>query len=287
MRWAVVALVVSLVLWIWRSWTNPRGLVDLHVLKDRNFRTGCFLISILGMCIYITIAILPLYYQEIMGYTAFSAGMVVGPRGIGSFIGSSFIGVLGSRIDTRKLMCAGFLVSGVCSFRNCKSLYRTLHTAVPIMLTGFALGFVFVPIATMITSTIRDNEMGAATGLSNMFRNIGGSVGIAMATTALIRRSACIKQTSLETSLPARLNSSGAAIIALLGYRIGPPEHVPVHTASLWADAATVRDARLCRCFPWTRCWHCLRRSHIIFQEANKARSAPTMTSIRSNRIHL
>ena len=115
-RWAVAALVIALLLWIWRSWTNPKGLVDLHILKDRNFRTGCFMIAMLGMCIYITIAILPLYYQEILGYTAFTAGLVVGPRGIGSFIGSPIIGILGSRIDNRKLLCAGFLGFAVCAF---------------------------------------------------------------------------------------------------------------------------------------------------------------------------
>ena len=59
------------------------------------------------MCIYITIAILPLYYQEVLGYTAFTAGLVVGPRGIGSFIGSPVVGFLGSRIDNRKLLCGG------------------------------------------------------------------------------------------------------------------------------------------------------------------------------------
>jgi hypothetical protein len=74
------------------------------------------MIAMLGMCIYITIAILPLYYQEILGYTAFTAGLVVGPRGIGSFIGSPIIGFLGSRIDNRKLLCAGFLGFAVCSF---------------------------------------------------------------------------------------------------------------------------------------------------------------------------
>src|SRR5450755_5193106 len=105
-RWAVAALVVALIGWIWHSWAHPRGLVDLHVLKNRNFRTGCFLIALLGMCIYITIAILPLYYQEVLGYTAFSVGLVVGPRGIGSFLGSPVVGVLGSRVDNRKLMSA-------------------------------------------------------------------------------------------------------------------------------------------------------------------------------------
>ncbi len=226
-RWAVVALIVSLVLWIWRSWTNPKGLVDLHVLKDRNLRTGCVLIAMLGMCIYITIAILPLYYQEILGYTAFTAGLVVGPRGIGSFIGSPVIGFLGSRIDNRKLMTAGFL-----GFAACTLIFGTVDLTIgpytmliPIVVTGFALSFVFVPMSTMMVATISNKDMGAATGLANMLRNIGGSVGIAMATTALIRRSA-LHQTYLAANLPPsspELQQKAAMIATYLGHRVGTP----------------------------------------------------------------
>ena len=225
-RWAVAALVVSLLLWIWHSWTNPRSLVDLHVLKDRNFRTGCLLITMLGMCIYITIAILPLYYQEILGYTAFTAGLVVGPRGIGSFIGSPLIGILGSRIDNRKLLCAGFLGFAVCSF-----IFGTVDLSIgpftlliPITLTGFALSFVFVPMSTMMMATITNKNMGAATGLGNMLRNIGGSVGIAMATTAVIRR-ADLHQNELSANLPsssAVLQQKSALIAQYLGHHVGP-----------------------------------------------------------------
>jgi DHA2 family multidrug resistance protein len=224
-RWAVAALIVSFVLWVWRSWTNPKGLVDLHVLKDRNLRTGCVLVAMLGMCIYITIAILPLYYQEILGYTAFTAGLVVGPRGIGSFIGSPVIGFLGSRIDNRKLMSVGFL-----GFAACAMIFGTVNLSIgpftlliPIMLTGFALSFVFVPMSTMMMATISNKNMGAATGLANMLRNIGGSVGIAMATTALIRRSA-LHQTYLASNLSpssAELQRKSAMIAAYLGHRVG------------------------------------------------------------------
>jgi DHA2 family multidrug resistance protein len=225
-RWAVAALVAAFIGWVWHSWAHPRGLVDLHILKDRNFRTGCFMIALLGMCIYITIAILPLYYQEILGYTAFTAGLVVGPRGIGSFIGSPIIGILGSRIDNRKLLCAGFLGFAVCSF-----IFGTVDLSIgpytlllPIMLTGFALSFVFVPLATMATRTIPNQEMGNATGLFNMLRNIGGSIGIAMATTAIIRR-ADLHQTELSANLPpssATLQQKSAMIAQYLGHRMGP-----------------------------------------------------------------
>ena len=230
-RWAVAALVVALVLWIWRSWANPKGLVDLHALKDRNFRTGMFMIALLGMCIYITIAILPLYYQEVLGYTAFTAGLVVGPRGIGSFIGSPIIGVLGSRFDNRKLLCAGFLGFAVCSF-----IFGSVNLAIgpytlliPITLTGFALSFVFVPLATMTVSTISNSEMGNATGLFNMLRNIGGSIGIAMATTALIRR-ADLHQNNLASNLgPSswQLQQKSGMIAHYLSHQIGPSSARP------------------------------------------------------------
>ncbi len=225
-RWAVAALIVSLVLWIWRSWINPRGLVDLHVLKDRNFRTGCFLVAMLGMCIYITIAILPLYYQEILGYTAFTAGVVVGPRGIGSFIGSPVVGILGSRIDNRLLLCIGFIGFGICSliFGTVNLSISPWTLLIPITLTGFALSFVFVPMSTMMMATLSNKDMGAATGLGNMLRNIGGSIGIAMATTALIRRSAMHQSTLAANLTPttAELQQKSALIAGYLGQHMGP-----------------------------------------------------------------
>jgi len=230
-RWAVAALILGFIGWVWRSWTNRSGLVDLHVLKDRNFRTGCFLIALLGMCIYITIAILPLYYQEILGYTAFTAGLVVGPRGIGSFIGSPVIGLLGSRIDNRKLLSAGFVGFGICSY-----IFGTVNLDIgpytllfPILLTGFALSFVFVPLATMSTSTIPREEMGNATGLFNMLRNIGGSIGIAMATTAIIRRAA-LHQTELGARLSASdpvLQQKSRIIATYLGHHLGSAQARP------------------------------------------------------------
>jgi DHA2 family multidrug resistance protein len=183
------------------------------------------------MCIYITIAILPLYYQEVMGYTAFTAGLVVGPRGIGSIIGSPIIGMLGSRIDNRKLLCAGFIGFGVCSL-----IFGTVNLDIgpytllfPIMLTGFALSFVFVPLATMTTATIPREEMGNATGLFNMLRNIGGSIGIAMATTALIRR-ADLHQNELGANLTASsavLQQKSALMAGYIGQHFGRAQGRP------------------------------------------------------------
>jgi DHA2 family multidrug resistance protein len=92
------------------------------------------------------------------------------------------------------------------------------------LLTGFALSFVFVPLATMTTATLSREEMGNATGLFNMLRNIGGSIGIAMATTALIRRAA-LHQNEIGTNLTASsavLQQKSRMMAVYLGHHIGP-----------------------------------------------------------------
>jgi DHA2 family multidrug resistance protein len=230
-RWAVAALLVSLVLWIWHSWNHREGLVDLHVMKNRSFRTGCILIFGLGMCLYITIAILPLYYQEILGYTAFTAGLVVAPRGIGSIFAAPVIGILGSRMDQRKLLSFGFLGVGACcllfSLINLDIGPYTL--LIPILLTGAAFTFVFTPNATLMMATIPNKEIGNASGLGNMLRNIGGSIGISMATTALIRR-ADLYQNNLAAHLDPNsfvLQQKSRAIAGYLGHHIGPAQARP------------------------------------------------------------
>src|SRR5208283_5379342 len=107
-----------------------------------------------------------------LGYTAFTAGLVVFPRGVGSFIGSPAVGFLGSRIDNRKLLCGGFLGFAVCAlmFGTVDLDIGPYTLLIPITLTGFALSFVFVPMSTMMMATIKNKDMGAATGLANMLR---------------------------------------------------------------------------------------------------------------------
>src|SRR5664280_3851001 len=163
-RWATMILGVSLFWFVRHCWRKRDALVDLHVLRNRNFAVGCLLIFMLGFAIYITITILPLFYQEVLGYTALAAGIVVGPRGIGSMVGLPVIGAISSRIDNRLLMCAGFIAFGICtvyfSFVNLEVGPSTL--LVPIVITGFALSFVFVPIASTATSTLSNEKMGNA-----------------------------------------------------------------------------------------------------------------------------
>lgn len=189
-RWAIIILIVAFTWFVVHSWRKDRPLVNLRTFKDRNFAVGCVLIFAFGVCIYSMITVLPLFYQELLGYTAFAAGLVVGPRGLGSIVGMPVIAYLGSKVDPRYLLTFGFFVFGVTSliFGDVNLVISPWTLLWPIIITGFGLSFVFVPIATQTYATLRNEQIGNASGIFNLMRNVGGSIGISLAQTALTRR---------------------------------------------------------------------------------------------------
>ena len=189
-RWAVAALVISFIWFCYHSWTKKDPLVDLKVFKDRNFFIGSVLIFLFGVGIYSTTTVLPLFYQELLGYTAFTAGVAVAPRGLGAICGMPVIGYLSNKVDPRYLLTFGFGLFGLATlyFGNITLQISPTTMLIPIMLTGFALSFVFVPISSAAYGTLSNDKIGNASGIFNLMRNVGGSIGISMAQTLLTRR---------------------------------------------------------------------------------------------------
>jgi DHA2 family multidrug resistance protein len=190
-RWAVLAMVIAFAVFVWQSIWGKEPLVNLRVLKDRNFAVGCALIFMFGIGIYSTVTVLPLFYQELLGYTAFTAGLAVAPRGLGAICGMPVIGYLSNKVDPRYLLTFGFGVFGLTTlyFGSITLGISPTTLFLPILITGFGLSFVFVPINTAAYGTLRNDQIGNASGLFNLMRNVGGSIGISIATTLLTRRS--------------------------------------------------------------------------------------------------
>jgi DHA2 family multidrug resistance protein len=191
LRWAVFAMVIAFAVFIYQSWWGKDPLVDLRVLKDRNFAVGCVLIFMFGIGIYSTVTVLPLFYQELLGYTAFTAGLAVAPRGLGAICGMPVIGYLSNKVDPRYLLTFGFGIFGLTTlyFGSITLDISPMTLFLPILITGFGLSFVFVPISTAAYGTLRNEQIGNASGFFNLMRNVGGSIGISIATTLLTRRS--------------------------------------------------------------------------------------------------
>ena len=191
LRYTSAIAAIGLVWFIVHCLRSKAPLVDLRILRDRNFAVGCLLMVLFGLCVYSTITILPLFYQELLGYTAFTAGIVVFPRGIGAIIAMPIIGYLGAKLDARYLLTFGFLIFGIMSliFGNIDLTVSPTTLLWPIIITGFALSFVFVPITTESYGTLSNEQIGNASGIFNLVRNVGGSIGISLAQTLLTRRS--------------------------------------------------------------------------------------------------
>ena len=238
-RWAVLILILSLTGFIWHSLRKKQPLVDLRILtRNRNFGVGCLLVFMLGVAIYVTVAMMPLFYQEVLGYTALTAGLVVAPRGIGSMIGLPLVGYISHRVDNRWLLTWGFLIFGLCSI-----WFSTLNLAIgpttmfiPILVTGFGLSFLFVPIGYMATVSLTNEQMGNATGIFNLLRNIGGSVGISMAATFLTRRMS-FHQTRIAGAVPLNgiwFEQHIRQMSLYFARHLGPAQGQPAALASLY-----------------------------------------------------
>ncbi len=202
LRWAAAVLVVTFVAFLWRELKLTKPLVDLRILLNRNFAVGCLQIAIFGAVVYGMITILPLFYQTLMGYTALSAGLAVAPRGIGAIFAMPLVGVLLSKFDGRKLIAIGFAGVGVA---NLWLGHMTLDVSQwsmfwAVAVSGFFIGFVFVPLATLAMGGLPDQQIGNASGLYNLFRNVGGSVGISVVNT-IISRHEQLHRTELAHSL--------------------------------------------------------------------------------------
>ena len=188
-RWATAILIVSLVAFLMRAFRHDEPLVDLRVFRHRNFAIGCVLIALFGAAIYGLVTMLPLFYQELMDYTALAAGWAVSPRGVGAILAMPMIGYLTAKIDNRYLIAFGFCLFGITSlwFSRINLSIGQWSFLWAITLSGFASGCVFVPLSTTTMAFLRNEEIGNASGLYNLLRNIGGSIGISIVNTIVAR----------------------------------------------------------------------------------------------------
>ncbi len=187
--WASLVSLVSLVFLIVWELRVERPLVDVRVFRNRNFAVGTLLITVVGVVLYSTTALLPLFLQGLMGYPALNSGMAISPRGMGAICSLLVVGVLVSRIDARLLIGLGFLILAYScgGFGNITLEIATRNVMWPNVLSGIGMGFIFVPLTTTGMGALPNEQMGNAAGVFNLMRNIGGSIGIAMATTLVAR----------------------------------------------------------------------------------------------------
>ncbi len=179
----------GLAFFIFRELAAGNPVVQLRVFKNRTYSTGVFLMTVLGFVLYGSTVLLPLWLQTIMGYSALEAGMAMLPRGLGSFLFMPIVGILMSKIEPRKLLAAGLIISSYSLFMLSRLSLNAGYWDIfwPQLLQGTSMGLLFVPLTTITNDSIPKQEMGNATSLFNLMRNMGASIGIAIVTTMVAR----------------------------------------------------------------------------------------------------
>jgi DHA2 family multidrug resistance protein len=186
-----IIAVFSTIAFFMRGWNKTDNIIDLSLLKDRNFVAGTLAITLFGISLFGWMAIMPLFVQRLLGYPADLAGLLFIPRGIVSAIMLAITGGLLMRLfDTRYLVGAGLVLTG---FGTLMMAHFNLQVdawniIAPSMIAGAGTGLFFVPLTAVAFASIPSGKYDEASGLYSLMRGIGGSAGIAVVSWLLVRQ---------------------------------------------------------------------------------------------------
>jgi len=188
---AILAAVglISLVLW---EWFHKDPIIDVRLFKDLNFLGANFMMFILGIMLFSSLVMMPLFLQTLMGYTAESAGLVLSGGGVLLLFLMPIAGTLGSKIQARYIIAFGWLTLSLAMYYSARHLDLDISfrsASLLRLVQVFGLGFLFVPINLASYVGMPPEKSGSVAGLVNFMRNIGASIGTSMVTTLIARRS--------------------------------------------------------------------------------------------------
>lgn len=213
-----IVSVVSLVWFVWKTLTDRHPLVDLNVFRFRTFTIGNIIGIISGFGLFGTSLILPLFFQTVLGFTAYDTGLALLPGALATAVSMLIVGRLTGRLDPRLLVGFGMIVFGISTWWMGGLTQNAGYWDVfyPRLVQGFGLGFLFVPLSTVTLGAVPKEELAGASGVSTLLRQLGGSFGIAVLTTLLARQMAVA-----QSELAAGVTQTHGYSIPLLSQLVG------------------------------------------------------------------
>jgi len=188
-RWIFTISCLSALCFFISQRYRKEPLIDLDVFKNKEFVIGTLIQVVMASVLYASIAILPQFLQSMMGYTAYLSGLSMMPRGIGSLTATIVCAFIADKVDKRKLVVVGLVCLGAASvwFGFLNLQIAQFNIMLPNCLMGFGLGLAMVPIINLSMETLKNEQMTNASGIQNLFKNIGGAIGTSLVATFLTR----------------------------------------------------------------------------------------------------
>jgi len=185
-----IVSVLAFYLFIVHIFTVKKPFIEPQLFSDRNFSVGLIFIFVVGIILLATMALLPPFLQNLMGYPVIDVGLVLAPRGVGTMIAMMAVGKLSGKVDSRYLIFIGLLLIAyslweMTLFTTDMGRWDIIRTGV---IQGLGLGCVFVPLSTIAFSTLDSHYRNEGTSLFSLLRNIGSSIGISLVITYLSQR---------------------------------------------------------------------------------------------------
>jgi MFS transporter, DHA2 family, multidrug resistance protein len=187
---AILTAVGLLTFVIW-EWFYKRPIVDVHMFENLNFLSANGMMFALGILLFSSLVMMPLFLQSLMGYTAESAGLVLSGGGVLLLILMPVVGILSGKVQARYLVAFGWLTLAIGMYISTQQLdlqISFLSASMLRLVQVFGLGFLFVPINLVSYIGMPAEKSNSVAGLVNFMRNIGSSVGTSMVTTLIERR---------------------------------------------------------------------------------------------------
>ncbi len=180
---------LGLYMFIVHMLTHRTPFIEPGLFRDRNLVIGLTFIFLIGIILLATLALLPPFLQNLMGYPVVTTGLVLAPRGIGSMIAMTLVGRLINRLDVRLLILNGLCLTALSLWQM--SGFTTDVASSTIAMTGIVqglgLGFIFVPLSTITFATLAPHYRTEGTAMFSLMRNIGSSIGISIMVTLVAR----------------------------------------------------------------------------------------------------
>jgi DHA2 family multidrug resistance protein len=188
--WMSYLSISSLMMFIFVEFFTENPIINLRTFKNISFSTGNTIMFLVFFNLFGSIVLLPIFLQTLMGYTSLLAGLALGLGGIATMIAMPIAGKLVTKVNPKAFLALGIAVAGYSVHMmgqfNLQVDFNTIFW--PRVVLGVGMGFLFIPLTTMTMSSIKKEEMGNATAIFNLLRNLGGSFGVAFITTMLARR---------------------------------------------------------------------------------------------------
>jgi DHA2 family multidrug resistance protein len=227
--WLAVTSLVSFGLLLWRELTTDEPIINFRVLKSRQLAAGVSIAAVLGLALFGSIFVLPIFLQNLHGLTANQTGLVILPGAIASAFTMAIVGKNANRLDARATVTVGAVLFAVSMWFLARMTLASgpEETFWPLILRGVGLGLIFVPLTNASMAELKVQELAQGTGMFNLTRQLGGSMGIAIMATLLTRFTNAKKALLSEhvtTTDPAALGRWDQITRGLVGRGMNPIE---------------------------------------------------------------